>query len=314
MQNKKLTYSQTDSGKIYLWTLALAILIPSFISLILIISNAPVDENNNFLIIKETWFLVLYRLLIAGSFVLIFFLFNKSKNISPYACGIKEKPHYLSIVFAILLSVGLLYLLNPIITLYSNELNKLGLFVGEDLSINSTLDLFLNLAVLALLPAITEELLFRGMIFQGLRGLGKWPAILLSSGAFSLMHTNLAQFPYTFILGIALGFLMWETRSLWLCMLMHFVNNAAVLITTFAEGGSEDISSAAANINVFLAIGLMFAAGLLTWLVFFLINKVEKKNKKQELVFEKEPKKSLVWLFSGFAVAVLITILNILKF
>ena len=91
------------------------------------------------------------------------------------------------------------------------------------------------LAVLfdALLPALLEELFCRGALFSALRPMGRRTAVLGSALLFSLMHANLAQLPYAFIAGIALGALYEFSGSLLFPILFHLANNLLSLSLYF---------------------------------------------------------------------------------
>jgi membrane protease YdiL (CAAX protease family) len=86
-----------------------------------------------------------------------------------------------------------------------------------------------SLLVLALLPAIGEELLFRGVFA---RSLARLPiiAVVVSAALFSLYHTVPAQMLGTFPLGLALGLLAVRSGSIVPGMIAHFLNNATVLV------------------------------------------------------------------------------------
>jgi sodium transport system permease protein len=84
--------------------------------------------------------------------------------------------------------------------------------------------------VLVVLPAVCEELAFRGFILTGLRrGFRPWTAILLSAFLFSLYQMNVFQFVPHFVLGIVLGLLAVRTNSVLPPMLFHLVYNALLL-------------------------------------------------------------------------------------
>jgi sodium transport system permease protein len=92
---------------------------------------------------------------------------------------------------------------------------------------------FLLLAV-ALTPAVCEELVFRGVLLQGLgRSLTMARAVTVSAllfGAFHLSFETAVRFLPTFWLGLLLAYVVWHTRSLFPAVLMHFVNNALVVV------------------------------------------------------------------------------------
>jgi sodium transport system permease protein len=84
--------------------------------------------------------------------------------------------------------------------------------------------------VYGLLAAVCEELAFRGFILSGLRQRFRtWPAILLSSFLFAIYHLNVFQALPALVLGIVLGILAVRSNSLLPGMLLHFLNNGAVI-------------------------------------------------------------------------------------
>lgn len=85
---------------------------------------------------------------------------------------------------------------------------------------------------ICLVAPLVEELIFREGITGYLLRQGAAPhsAILCSSAAFSLMHLNPAQMPFAFLIGVVLALLYWRTRSIWLSLLMHCVNNSLAVV------------------------------------------------------------------------------------
>ncbi len=89
------------------------------------------------------------------------------------------------------------------------------------------------LLALALVPAVCEELVFRGVLLQGLSRSSRWRAVLLSAlifGAFHLSFETAMRFLPTAFLGVLLGYVVWQTRSIFPGMVMHLVNNAVVVL------------------------------------------------------------------------------------
>jgi len=84
----------------------------------------------------------------------------------------------------------------------------------------------LELVSFALMPALVEELVFRGWFLGALRPFGERRALLLSALFFGLMHMNLTQVPFAFMLGLVFGFIYLRTGRLWPGMVIHFLNNA----------------------------------------------------------------------------------------
>lgn len=96
--------------------------------------------------------------------------------------------------------------------------------------------LLLNLVSTALLPALIEEMVFRGYLLGALRRHGDALAIVLTAVLFGFFHGNILQFPFAFILGLGLGYAVVKTDSIWPAVVLHGANNAmSVLITYFQK-------------------------------------------------------------------------------
>lgn len=84
-----------------------------------------------------------------------------------------------------------------------------------------------------ILAPILEEIVFRGILFHNLRAaVGSWPAMIASGIIFGLMHYNLVQFVYAFLLGIFFAYLLEKTGELWTCILAHIAANLFSLFST----------------------------------------------------------------------------------
>lgn len=115
------------------------------------------------------------------------------------------------------------------------------------LKMGNTSDLLFNLFLIAFIPAIGEEMVFRGVLQKKLHSILQSPhlAIFVSSFIFSAIHMQFFGFLPRLILGIILGYLFYYSKNLWMPIIAHFINNAlAVLImySAFANKLNTDIS------------------------------------------------------------------------
>lgn len=94
--------------------------------------------------------------------------------------------------------------------------------------------LFKELALVALLPGIFEEITHRGLLWAGYRD-SKWKFVIVSALLFSLMHQNINQTAYTFVDGIIIALSMYYTRSIWCGIFMHFANNAVSVLLGYID-------------------------------------------------------------------------------
>ncbi|MBQ9862250.1 MAG: CPBP family intramembrane metalloprotease [Clostridia bacterium] len=95
------------------------------------------------------------------------------------------------------------------------------------------ISLALNIVATAVLPALIEEMIFRGYVLGILRPHGDGLAVVLSAVLFALFHGNVLQIPFAFILGLVLGYLMVQTDSIWPAVLLHFSNNLMSVLLNF---------------------------------------------------------------------------------
>jgi membrane protease YdiL (CAAX protease family) len=96
-----------------------------------------------------------------------------------------------------------------------------------------------NIFLIALIPALGEELIFRGLLQRLFR---EWThnihfAIFLSAFLFSAMHMQFYGFLPRFLMGALFGYLFYWSGSLWVPVLAHFVNNMAAVTVAFLSTG-----------------------------------------------------------------------------
>jgi membrane protease YdiL (CAAX protease family) len=157
------------------------------------------------------------------------------------------------------------------------------------LSVDSTGGLLVNIFVIALLPAIGEELLFRGVL---IRLFNEWfknihLTIVITSFLFSFIHFQFYGFIPRMLLGMIFGYLMYWSGSIILPMIAHFLNNAvAVCIYYFFKDSDvyEKADTFGAGSSDFI---WLLVSSVLLVLFFYILNKEGKEerlsvNLKQE--------------------------------
>lgn len=140
--------------------------------------------------------------------------------------------------------------------------------------------LIVNLILMALMPAVSEELMVRGVYFQQYKISSILKGAVLSGIVFGMMHMNFNQFSYTVVLGTILALLVEATGSIFSSMIVHFIfNGQSVLLLhlqsqvlqTTAETAAQE---AAQSDIVQLVISYTMAAfimGILAFSVFLWI-------------------------------------------
>lgn len=126
----------------------------------------------------------------------------------------------------------------------------------------------LSFFILAVLPGFFEELLFRGALQPILIGWAKSPfwGIFITAVLFSMMHLSFFGFLPRVFLGMALGYIFYYSKNLWMSILFHFLNNAFAVgsFYFYSRKGTLDYAKATENMPFFISI-----TGTIVFLVVF---------------------------------------------
>jgi hypothetical protein len=150
------------------------------------------------------------------------------------------------------------------------------------LKVETTGGLLLNLVMIAVLPAIGEELLFRGVIqriFTNWTRSHHW-GIWISAILFSALHIQFYGFVPRMLLGVLFGYLLVWSGSMWLPIMAHFFNNGFAVVAMYLidknvlNPSVEEIGATS---------GSQYAAILSLALVFLLMYLIKKENRGKEL-------------------------------
>lgn len=137
------------------------------------------------------------------------------------------------------------------------------------LNVDTIGGLLLNLVVVALIPAVGEELTFRGVLQQSLtRKMNPHVAIFLSAAIFSFIHFQFYGFLPRMFLGLLLGYMFYITNSLWTSIAMHFANNGTVVVLYYLanKGIIEDAEHFGETDNVWLIVAsAVLTVGIVVW-------------------------------------------------
>jgi len=142
---------------------------------------------------------------------------------------------FLIILTTVFLLLGFTIPLTEILPM-SDQINEAMMSLESD-------RLWLNLLTFVLLAPVLEELIFRGIMLDGLlRKTSPLKAILLSSFLFALVHLNPWQFISAMVIGLFAGWVYYRTRNLLYPMLIHITNNALPTLSGhyFSEQGMNE--------------------------------------------------------------------------
>ncbi|HKR05068.1 MAG TPA: CPBP family intramembrane glutamic endopeptidase, partial [Bacteroidia bacterium] len=148
----------------------------------------------------------------------------------------------------------------------------------------SITSLLSNIFIVALLPALGEELFFRGIMQKIFLQMTKnnHAAILITATIFSAIHLQFYGFLPRMVLGIFLGYLLVWSGSLWLPMLAHFINNAAAVVLTFLVqqnkiGFDPETVGTASDEKI-----MLLSSIAITFFLIYLIFRIEREKKNTD--------------------------------
>lgn len=115
--------------------------------------------------------------------------------------------------------------------------------IMQMLKTDTSLELFYNILIIAIIPAIGEELIFRGFIQKSISKITQNPhvAVWVAAIIFSGFHLQFEGFIPRMLLGGLLGYLLVWTNNLWVPIIAHFTNNAFQVVAQYLY--SEEMSS-----------------------------------------------------------------------
>ena len=139
----------------------------------------------------------------------------------------------LSILICIVLGITLQTVSSLIAQISAKFFNNL---TNTSISNMTALPLPMIVFAMAILPAFFEEMLCRGVLFDGYKETPAWYQIVLPACFFGFLHMNFQQISYALPMGIVLALVVYYTRSIFASMIIHFVlNGTQVTVAWLAE-------------------------------------------------------------------------------
>jgi membrane protease YdiL (CAAX protease family) len=260
--------------------------------------------------------------------------------IAIYRINIKEALRFKKISFSnVMLLIVFAFLIMPLMA-FINAVSMLFAtnFISDTMTdIIQNNNLLLSLFVIAFIPCLFEESIYRGLFFNEYRKQNTLKAILLSALLFGLLHMNINQFSYAFILGIVFAFVVEATDSIVSTIIIHFVINGSSVVLNYMlprfiklvndVGGTDyakalDTSATVSKEAILASLGYLFLRAVVFTGLAFLVYRMMAKNtgrwesirnlfNKQKAVVEEQ--KESIWsipLVIGVTACIVLMIAN----
>ena len=174
-----------------------------------------------------------------------------------------KKPKIMDTIGGILLWFGTaiigIIIVNIIVTYFPQSIK--GMEELEEFLFSGN-NLWINLLIVAVCPAICEEIFFRGFLLSAFVE-EKHPVrgIIITGLLFAVMHMSLIKMIPIFLLGVVIAYTVYKTKSIFIGMLIHFMNNGLSVLTSqnMDSVGQHTVSLENTNMNI----SILFLLGVL---------------------------------------------------
>ncbi len=303
MKNTRLQLKKTSSGiGYYIFAMILAL---NAVSVLLMVLAIIVDGS-----LKNPAYLLLDNIASISSMFIIglfYCLFSKTQLNDVFPL---KKISLKMAAATVTISLALALLANFFADLFVGGISLFGIknYAEMDFEITNPVEIILNIIAISIIPALSEEFAFRGIILSRLRKYGDGFAVFISALLFGLLHGNIVQIPFAFIVGLGLAFVTIKTSSIVPAIITHFLNNLSSVIISIIEENklmSEEIADG------FYYLFLIIVFILAVFITYKLSQKSFFNLKKYTLIPFKERVKA-VFTSSGIIVALAAILLEVI--
>lgn len=274
---------------------------------------------------------------LAQSFLYIVLLgaiivYHSVKKINPVkALGLNKKFSIVDIIMSVVLGAGMLFAFLILTFFWSYFLQEIGYKDdGGFPAINNAGTFILSVIVMCVLPAVTEETVFRGAVLKGYsKVFGVAGAVIFSTLFFLLMHMNPMQVVNPILTGVVMAVLVHKTKTVKIGMIAHFTNNFIIVLISYIESfyaSAEQSSEIVLDIKtltpylIYFAVGVVLLSGAV---IYFFMKKRGAKDDSDEAVkinpvgpdakvsIKQRRKAAILFALFGIIVAVLEIVLRI---
>ena len=263
---KLFGWEPSDGSAVFLGSYVLKLLLQVIIVIVLGVTDVDPDFSKT----------IAYACIITSSNEIAFLLtplaYGKIKGYDTIrGMGFEGRFSLWATLLVIPLSVALICMGQPL----AEGFVRLVALIGYDISAATSIipstpgELVATLILVALLPAVAEEYIFRGCIARSFARKGYVFAVFMSALLFAIMHGSPLQLVHQFLIGVVCAVLFFATRSLWPPIILHFLNNAIALVLGYVQNrGSAFAVTEVWQYVVMCVVGVAATIGLLIAVIY----------------------------------------------
>lgn len=207
-----------------------------------------------------------------------------------------------NVISIVILAILGVFFVNDISILWSIPFESLGLnpFISSLPAARNAHELLLSVITVAVIPAVCEEFLFRGVLLSAFERFGTKHAMRISSLLFMLVHASFVGAPSELILGMVIACIVFWTDSIYAGLIYHTVHNTTAVVLDYLQTQWTSGSEAAESLTMLQSIGGMAGVvglALSIALTYFLVHLALKffrlRGQLRGIVAEKRAKEAL---------------------
>lgn len=195
----------------------------------------------------------------------------------------ERKPNIKQVGLAIAITILCIITFAPIATGFIELIKLTGYKPQDSIMERGVGYFFLQILLLAILPAIGEEILFRGFVARSFKAKSYMFAVILSGFFFAIFHGSPVQLIHQMLLGMVLAFVYFTSGSLYLAVGVHFLNNFIAICLQhieylmYPEGTAVATMPIGATIGIYIA--MVIVGGILLYIALRAFLRESKKQK-----------------------------------
>jgi len=222
-----------------------------------------------------------------------------------------KSPGMMPVILIVLSSVPAYFVALFLNNIVAYLLQFIGKLPEQSIPIPSTVsELFIGILIIAVSPALCEEMLHRGLMLRAYERRGSYKAVFFTAIFFGLFHFDLTNLVGPIFLGLMIGYFVIRTNSIFAGMLAHFLNNAIAEVLQYISRNSiPDVKSTAISPQDLVYLGIYGVIGLLFLSLFIIL--LKKATVKNEVLL-KPPltslRKDITSIFSHVPVIIVIAL------
>lgn len=288
----KKSFNLKDSALAFLLCL-IGVLCASFLMLNIMTAVVESTGQDISIVQNKDWILYLNMFLSEAVFVIVFAIVcfaSKAKNfvsVSKIKFKFNSKIFFATILASLITmfaSINATGLFNHLFSLVS----PVTLTDSIGVPLQNVWQFLLVSVLLAVLPAICEELVFRGIIYNGFRHrFNVKISVMLSAALFALIHFSIYKTFYQLILGVVLAMLVYYTGTIFYSIIFHFVNNFSIIVINYIFQSGAALQFSSWGVKEVLLTLFIFACGAIA--VWFFLSWLKKHGSKHKNYYELDP-------------------------